>query len=118
MLADDARPAAAVEAEVEVVEQLLHLAFDEAVLLLDHEDVLEPARERADAHRLQRPGHADLVDADAQPRAGIGVEAEVLERLQHVQIRLAGGHDAQRSEEHTSELQSLMRISYDVLCFK
>src|SRR3546814_8131913 len=91
MLADDARPAAAVEAEVEVVEQLLHLAFDEAVLLLDHEDVLEPARERADAHRLQRPGHADLVDADAQPRAGIG-----------------------RSEEHTSELQSLMRISYAV----
>src|SRR3546814_19082284 len=70
MLADDARPAAAVEAEVEVVEQLLHLAFDEAVLLLDHEDVLEPARERADAHRLPRPGHADLVDADAPPRAG------------------------------------------------
>src|SRR3546814_3825647 len=24
----------------------------------------------------------------------------------------------QRSEEHTSELQSLMRISYDVLCLK
>src|SRR3546814_6164802 len=89
MLADDARPAAAVEAEVEVVEQLLHLAFDEAVLLLDHEDVLEPARERADAHRLQRPGHADLVDADAQ-----------------------------RSEEHTSELKSLMRISYDVFGLK
>src|SRR3546814_9621054 len=26
--------------------------------------------------------------------------------------------DAERSEEHTSELQSLMRISYDVSCFK
>src|SRR3546814_3126310 len=26
------------------------------------------------------------------------------------------GHDAQRSEEHTSELQSLMRISYAVFC--
>src|SRR3546814_7888823 len=26
--------------------------------------------------------------------------------------------DAQRSEEHTSELQSLMRISYAVLCFQ
>src|SRR3546814_6956874 len=25
---------------------------------------------------------------------------------------------AQRSEEHTSELQSLMRISYDVFCLK
>src|SRR3546814_2665142 len=37
---------------------------------------------------------------------------------------LAGGGwsltdpDRQRSEEHTSELQSLMRISYDVFCLK
>src|SRR3546814_10602295 len=28
------------------------------------------------------------------------------------------GHDAKRSEEHTSELQSLMRISYAVFCLK
>src|SRR3546814_8222657 len=28
------------------------------------------------------------------------------------------GHDADRSEEHTSELQSLMRISYAVFCLK
>src|SRR3546814_4830596 len=27
-------------------------------------------------------------------------------------------HDATRSEEHTSELQSLMRISYAVFCLK
>src|SRR3546814_7303684 len=27
-------------------------------------------------------------------------------------------HDLQRSEEHTSELQSLMRISYAVFCLK
>src|SRR3546814_3901189 len=27
-------------------------------------------------------------------------------------------HDAGRSEEHTSELQSLMRISYAVFCLK
>src|SRR3546814_10410012 len=33
----------------------------------------------------------------------------------HVDGRVA--HDA-RSEEHTSELQSLMRISYAVFCFK
>src|SRR3546814_2837878 len=29
-----------------------------------------------------------------------------------------GGHPARRSEEHTSELQSLMRISYAVFCLK
>src|SRR3546814_5037825 len=28
------------------------------------------------------------------------------------------GEDSQRSEEHTSELQSLMRISYAVFCLK
>src|SRR3546814_6537138 len=35
--------------------------------------------------------------------------------------QVAGGlgvDDAQRSEEHTSELQSLMRISYAVFCLK
>src|SRR3546814_5224072 len=29
-----------------------------------------------------------------------------------------GGYKGQRSEEHTSELQSLMRISYAVFCLK
>src|SRR3546814_6632650 len=33
----------------------------------------------------------------------------------HVQCGKQGGH---RSEEHTSELQSLMRISYAVFCLK
>src|SRR3546814_1955554 len=35
----------------------------------------------------------------------------------HKQVERAGpGRDAARSEENTSELQSLMRISYDVFC--
>src|SRR3546814_9456912 len=33
-------------------------------------------------------------------------------------LRPAFGKPANRSEEHTSELQSLMRISYAVLCLK
>src|SRR5690606_4677935 len=90
VLADD-RGAVALE----VVEQLLHLALDEGVLLLDHEDVAQAAGEGADAQRPERPGHADLVDADAQLAAAVGVEAEVLQRLQHVQVALAGGDDAQ-----------------------
>src|SRR3546814_3658918 len=39
-----------------------------------------------------------------------------------VQVRIAavgeGARQIQRSEEHTSELQSLMRISYAVFCLK
>src|SRR3546814_4010287 len=38
------------------------------------------------------------------------------ERGQHDQPRI--GHQLGRSEEHTSELQSLMRISYAVFCLK
>src|SRR3546814_7757825 len=34
------------------------------------------------------------------------------------QIDAAAGHSSERSEEHTSELQSLMRISYAVFCLK
>src|SRR3546814_3397627 len=35
-----------------------------------------------------------------------------------IAIRIALVADGQRSEEHTSELQSLMRISYAVFCLK
>src|SRR3546814_5497658 len=49
--------------------------------------------------------------------------AQVWQRRQHHDLdaghRQARGHAAeQRSEEHTSELQSLMRISYAVFCLK
>src|SRR3546814_5067714 len=73
-------------------------------------------------------------------RAGI-VEQGVLERVPHVEIKMIGrlveqqqvrpaiNHQRQRqaclfatgerrSEEHTSELQSLMRNSYAVFCLK
>src|SRR3546814_8942603 len=42
--------------------------------------------------------------------------AGVLERNVQIRQQFAIGH--QRSEEHTSELQSLMRISYAVFCLK
>src|SRR3546814_1204183 len=70
-----------------------------------------------------------------QPRSGRGERfrserrAKVVEerrRLCYVPTRRGGevdhrdrvGQPAQRSEEHTSELQSLMRISYTVFCLK
>src|SRR3546814_9303116 len=50
----------------------------------------------------------------AEQRPPFGVGQEVASR--HGEIRPQKGKD--RSEEHTSELQSLMRISYAVLCLK
>src|SRR3546814_5242947 len=53
--------------------------------------------------------HAGLVPASNPPRA-IALEA----RWTPEPVR----GDGMRSEEHTSELQSLMRISYAVFCLK
>src|SRR3546814_8648707 len=54
---------------------------------------------------------------------GIGRgRAEVLAHLRHLRLGADRSEvdllDEQRSEEHTSELQSLMRISYAVFCLK
>src|SRR3546814_11520950 len=47
-----------------------------------------------------------------------GLDAQVIGRVSPTAPRIqAGGHPC-RSEEHTSELQSLMRISYAVFCLK
>src|SRR3546814_4863423 len=47
-----------------------------------------------------------------------GVVGEFLGQLHEVFTGLEAVVDVARSEEHTSELQSLMRISYAVLCLK
>src|SRR3546814_4104828 len=45
--------------------------------------------------------------------------AEWLDKLEYIPfLRDIGQHFSVRSEEHTSELQSLMRISYAVFCLK
>src|SRR3546814_4864465 len=57
-------------------------------------------------HALPRP-------TGALRRAGPAVPG-----LREPPPRLSGRHAGPRSEEHTSELQSLMRISYAVFCLK
>jgi len=89
-LADDARPHI-----VAPVEQLLlDLILDDLTALFDDEDFLEANSEFAHALRLQRPGHADLV----QPKPDLGRDlrrhAEFAQRLADVLIALAGCHDA------------------------
>src|SRR3546814_8477967 len=61
---------------------------------------------------------------DAQPHAGdrhvCAHELEALELVELADVGQRGVHlaHAVRSEEHTSELQSLMRSSYAVFCLK
>src|SRR3546814_10053875 len=78
--------------------------------------------------RHHRFDHRRATDADTGVVAALGDDVGRLARLVH---RRNGGQDRTRrlerdahddglprSEEHTSELQSLMRISYAVFCLK
>src|SRR3546814_2561882 len=95
--------------------------------------VLEEVRAVAFAQRLEAAQVADRrVQPDVQELARVAgdLEAEVGRVARDVpgaqaafavqpllQLGLDPGH-GDRSEEHTSELQSLMRISYAVFCWK
>src|SRR3546814_5663966 len=71
--------------------------------------------ERTFEQRVPRPHRLELRDhqrGDIVGVAAIGVVILPLGRFGRA------GEDLQRSEEHTSELQSLMRISYAVFCLK
>src|SRR3546814_5924699 len=78
---------------------------------------IEPLRHAAD----DLPGH---LRADRElGHVGVGVVAGVADVVDRpVRVRRAGGRQDKaaqaRSEEHTSELQSLMRISYAVFCLE
>src|SRR3546814_4184820 len=62
-------------------------------------------------------GH--VIDFDQTAHAGVAFDQRVIDTFRHLQIGGdIGVHAAGRSEEHTSELQSLMRISYAVFCLK
>src|SRR3546814_9209630 len=67
------------------------------------------ARVGADQARSARPV------SGRQLRVAVVVDQSIPAAM-HLYIRLRHGHG--RSEEHTSELQSLMRISYAVFCLK
>src|SRR3546814_628304 len=56
-----------------------------------------------------------LAEPQAELGAALSVRAGLEARLQAKQVELQPLQNFQRSEEHTSELQSLMRSSYAVL---
>src|SRR3546814_4888673 len=77
-------------------------------------------------HPVQRPQEGGLATSRRADEGGhmvlIDVDRDILDRLLVAieDVDVAGGHlqRGRRSEEHTSELQSLMRISYAVFCLK
>src|SRR3546814_3736317 len=79
------------------------------------EPVGQPRRHRAGERRQVRHRNLDVEKLDAAGRLTASAEMAVRQAA----ITYTGAfkpHKALRSEEHTSELQSLMRISYAVFC--
>src|SRR3546814_3928908 len=74
-------------------------------------------RQRLAVHAAVRDQRRDILARVSDPVSGERSEIILhrLERRAHL-FGLLGGRE--RSEEHTSELQSLMRISYAVFCLK
>src|SRR3546814_5455614 len=66
------------------------------------------------AHR----GHVVAVDVDIAARDGDLAHDRLHQRGLADAVAAEDGRGLTRSEEHTSELQSLMRISYAVFCLK
>src|SRR3546814_2146855 len=90
-------------------------AVDDAVVCLLRGPGDEPVQVQ-----LGRPGHAEVLEQDrvaARLRRDAGFAALGSRGATPASSRGAA-RVAGRSEEHTSELQSLMRISYAVFCLK
>src|SRR3546814_9912290 len=78
-----------------------HVAVDRA-----HPTPFERRRETIDMDRAQVADAGQLQSFVGKPGEEVTIDLDILL------------DDAGRSEEHTSELQSLMRISYAVFCLK
>src|SRR3546814_4584663 len=96
----------------------VHLVDEDDVGLAGREARLDQLLEQA--ARVDGAAHA-LVLGAAQVELGAvahGLHELVGEEDAVVEVERLAVEDARRSEEHTSELQSLMRISYAVFCLK
>src|SRR3546814_5241605 len=87
-------------------------------------DVFEQLRLRGELLRNLREHIVRFADpGEARELRHLGDHLLIIDRVERILLRQLRGHQAQeitlvRSEEHTSELQSLMRISYAVFCLK
>src|SRR3546814_8891145 len=105
------RDRAAERRKAELQESQEHLARRARRLAARLSCVLVPHGRHRTALRARRQGQWN---PDAGRKRAVGRAR----RLSCFIARLISGAEVLRSEEHTSELQSLMRISYAVFCLK
>src|SRR3546814_4349712 len=90
---------------------------------IDRREIGHPIAVIAGALLPLRPLHHLVLEHRRQPDRGRAERLDIVEPPGHAfQVaaveKTLGGRVIARSEEHTSELQSLMRISYAVFCLK
>jgi hypothetical protein len=73
---------------------LAHLHFDQRALFLDDDDEIESLREFGEFLAANRPHAGDLEQAQAEIVALDLIDPELVEGLPHIEIRFAGGDDA------------------------
>src|SRR3546814_2759919 len=92
--------------------------FPDTTLFRSRQPLARPIERRIE---IERAAQFDLDGVDPRARRGVAFE-DVAARIGAVErVAQPGGFGLAfepRSEEHTSELQSLMRISYAVFCLK
>src|SRR3546814_11569142 len=78
-------------------------------------------------HGIAQPDAGEVIFDDVAAFGCAGLRIDPVDAERHIVARSQPGHQGwsleddrafRRSEEHTSELQSLMRISYAVFCLK
>src|SRR3546814_10206197 len=89
------------------------MAGMEDVVIAGGTEMMSSYKENASKARLPFMDRGNLHLRDLHPQTNQGVAADAIATLEGIS-RTA----LDRSEEHTSELQSLMRISYAVFCLK
>src|SRR3546814_7010528 len=98
------------------------LAGDESLSRRPMNRVIEPLSRMGARIDAQDGGLPPLRIRGGRKLQGIDFESPVASAQVKSAVLLAGlqaqGETSVRSEEHTSELQSLMRISYAVFCLK
>src|SRR3546814_4954029 len=94
--------------------------YTDRVLVLEKGVLVEAGQTREVLAAPKHPYTAKLVGSLPRPGDGgaTGGGGDVLLSIEQAVVEYRGKPGLFRSEEHTSELQSLMRISYAVFCLK
>src|SRR3546814_3088889 len=118
---EDAAGIVAKQPDMTVVMRLEHMRFVERRRrIVDHMlegDAMERGR-RLVSRRSPGAGENQILDRHELQRTVSLRFVDENRGLEEIGVRTGPVHARIRSEEHTSELQSLMRISYAVFCLK